>query len=374
MQDTASATIDLDAVRGNYEVVRALCPKSQIMAMVKCDAYGHGLLPVAKALSEADGLAVARLKDALALRASGVEQRILLVGTLLDGAELATCSRLDIDVTAYDEHSVSTIVSQARRTPLTVWLELDSGMRRLGLDVENFVLASKELSRHAGIRELVHSSHFSHADEEDDSETRTQLSLVAQCRARIDEAIALSVANSAALLRSDDFHADWVRPGIMLYGDNPVGMLKPLELRTAMTLRSKVIAIRTLKAGDSVGYGGNWTAERPSRIATVGLGYGDGYPRHAPNGTPVWVNGRCALLAGRVSMDSLTIDVTDIEGCGVGDDVVLWGSELPVASVAKYAGTISYELLTSAGRRVRREYSGSITRYEHERTRCHATN
>jgi alanine racemase len=364
MRDTASATIDLDAIRCNLAAVRTLCSKSRVMAMVKCDAYGHGLLPVAKALDAADGLAVARFKDALALRASGIEQRILLVGTLLDSDELAICSNLDIDVTAHDEPSVAAIACQARRTPLTVWLELDSGMCRLGLDVDGFVAAFRELSRHPGVRELVQMSHFSNADDADDSVTKSQMALVERCRSRSAAQTGLSIANSAALLRSDEFHADWVRPGIILYGDNPVCQHKPLALSTAMTLRSSIIAIRNLKVGESVGYGRTWTAERQSRIATVGIGYGDGYPRQARNGTPVWVGGGYASLAGRVSMDSLTIDLTEIGGSQVGDEVVLWGREVPVSSVASCAGTISYELLTSAGRRVRREYVGHRARYE----------
>jgi alanine racemase len=368
MKDTVTATIDLQAIRHNLAVVRALCPSSRIMAMVKCDAYGHGILPVARTLSDAEGLAVARLKDALTLRASGIEQRILLLGTLLDSGELATCSKLDIDVTAHDRGSLDAIEYQARSTPLRVWLELDSGMHRLGLDPEAFVAASRALSHHPGVRELVHMSHLSNADDIGAAITTGQLSMVEAFRSGSDGPKALSIANSAALISLRESHAEWVRPGIALYGDNPISGQIPLALRAAMTLRSRILAVRDVKAGESVGYGRTWTAERRTSIATVGAGYGDGYPRHAGNGTPVWVNGAYASLAGRVSMDSLMIDCGESAGARVGDEVILWGPEVPVGSVARCATTISYELMTSAGRRVHREYVGGAAAVMQQQT------
>jgi alanine racemase len=328
------------------------------MAMVKADAYGHGLLQVAQSLTQADGLAVARLEEALLLRKGGVSKRILLLATLLDSAELALCSDQCIDVTAHDEVSVARISAQASSTPLRVWLKLDTGMHRVGLDCDAFLRADQLMAGHPGIVELIHMTHFSCADDAGSSAMERQLSYFWKCRQMSSKA-RVSLANSAALIRNRDTHADWVRPGIMLYGVNPLSLACQLPLRQAMTLRSRVIAIRVIPTGEAVGYNRRWISERVSRIATVGVGYGDGYPRHARNGTPVWINGHLVPLVGQVSMDSLAVDVTEHEAVRVGDDVVLWGPELPVAVVAECAGTIGYHLFTSLQPRVARNYISS---------------
>ena len=355
MQNTARVLIDLSALRDNLSVARTLSPHSRIMAMIKADAYGHGLIPTAEALNSADGFAVARLHEALLLRKAGISKRILLLGTLLDRADLATCSKHDVDVTAHDGLTVECIVAQARRTPLRVWLKLDSGMHRVGLTPETFVQADRALSGHSGISELVHMTHFSHADDITTVMMERQLSCFWACHKACSEA-KVSLANSAALISRPETHADWVRPGIMLYGDNPLAAHHPVLLRPAMTVRAHVIAIRRIGSGESVGYSGRWTSSRPSLIGTIGIGYGDGYPRHAQNGTPVRINGRLVPLVGRVCMDSITVDLTDCEHVSIGDEATLWGHELPVATVANHANTISYELLTSITQRVNREY------------------
>lgn len=357
MLNTALARIDLSALQYNLRLVRDLCPGAHVMAMVKADAYGHGLLRVAETLSEADGLGVARLQEALHLRTFGIKSRILLLATPLDTAELATCSEQNIDVTAHDAASVAQIAEQARRTPLRVWLKHDSGMHRVGLSSDAFVEADRALSRHPGIIELVHMTQFSSAANPASPATDRQLLNFQKCHNESSRAL-VSLANSAALITRRDVHADWVRPGIMLYGYNPLGSDHPLRLRAVMTLTASIIAVRQIGVGESVGYDGCWTSERMSRVATVAIGYGDGYPRHAPNGTPVWVNGQIAPLVGRISMDSLTIDVTDCERVLVGDEVVLWGAELPAAWVAQCADTIPGELFSSLLPRVRRDYLG----------------
>ena len=359
MLNTVTATIDLTALAGNLEVVRRLCPRSRIMALVKADAYGHGLLPVAKALTTADGLAVARLQEALALRKSGVTQRILLLGTLLDEVGLTMCSQSRIDVTAHDAHSLGLILSQVRRGPLRVWVKLDSGMHRIGFAPEQFVQACQTLSERAGVLEVIHMTHFSNAaDLREDpgrSTGQRQMSCFVACQRR-SPAAKTSLANSEALLSAPETHADWVRPGIMLYGSNPLGAASSLRLEPVMTLRARLIAIRDIGPGESVGYGGRWTSRRASRIGTVGIGYGDGYPRHAKNGTPVSINDCLAPLVGRVSMDSLTIDLTDCGSVSIGDEVILWGPRLPCDTIAAHAETIPYELLTGLTARVSREY------------------
>ncbi len=355
MLNTASVQIDLNALRENLAVVRSLCPHSRILAMVKADAYGHGIVPVAKALAAADGLAVAHLSEARLLRGAGVTQRLLLLATLLDEAELVWCSNQGIDVTAHDQSSVAAIAAVARHAPLRVWLKLDSGMHRIGLDPGAFVEADRVLSRHAGVAELVHMTHFASAGDPDSAAMDLQLSCFRKCH-QANPAAKVSLANSAALIARPETRADWVRPGIMLYGDNPVAARQPLPLRAAMSLRAHIVAIRAIAAHESVGYHARWTSTRPSRIATVGIGYGDGYPRHAANGTPVWIDGQLAPVVGTISMDSIGVDVTDCQRASVGGVVTLWGTELPAATIAEHASTISYQLFTALSQRVNREY------------------
>lgn len=352
---TVRAQIDLGALRHNLSVVRDLCPQSRIMAMVKADAYGHGLLPTAKALDAADGFAVARLHEALTLRKAGVSQRILLLATLLDATALAQCSELKIDVTAHDSTSVELIAAQSERTPLRVWLELDSGMHRVGLTPEAFAKANETLRTRRGVLELVHLTHFSAADHASPITTNRQLACFRECRSPQFKA---SLANSAALISRPETRGDWVRPGIMLYGINPLGPVQPLPLIPSMTLKARIIAIREIQVGEYVGYNGRWCSQRPSKIGTIGVGYGDGYPRHARNGTPVLVNGIQAPLVGQVSMDSLAVDLTDFADVHVGDEATLWGTDLSAATVAECSNTIPYELFTSVQQRVSREYVG----------------
>jgi len=357
MQNTASALIDLSALRHNLDVVRRLCPDSRVMAMVKADAYGHGIVPAARALSSADGFAVARLKEALELREAGFQHRLLLLGTLLDEAELGLCSAAEIDLTVHDAGSLAAIAASAANRPLRVWLKVDCGMHRLGLDLDSFRNARRRLAALPGVTELVLMTHFSGTHEMDSPVMMRQ---IARFNAAIEghPASQVSAANSAVLIAHPALRSGWVRPGITLYGENPLAIQHPLPLRAAMSLRAIVIAVRDIEAGESVGYDGCWTAVRPSRIATVGIGYGDGYPRHAANGTPVWIRGQRVPLVGRVSMDSITIDVSDCAGVAVGDEAMLWGAELPAAIIAEWARTASYELFTGVGRRVTREYAG----------------
>jgi alanine racemase len=359
MHNTASARIDLTALRHNLQVVRTLCPHSRIMAMLKADAYGHGAVPAARALADADGFAVARLQEALRLREAGIAQRLLLLGTVLDQADLALCAEHSIDVTAHDQNSVAAIAACARQQPLRVWLELDCGMHRLGLEAAAFAEADRLLSVDHGVAELIHMTHFSSTHDMDAAVMAQQAARLAACH-ELNSESAVSAANSAVLISKPPLRCDWVRPGIMLYGENPLGDTLPVPLRAVMTLCANVIAVRDVGIGERVGYDGLWTAARASRIATVGIGYADGYPRQAGNGTPVWINGRRAGLVGRVSMDSIGIDVTDGPQVAVGDEAVLWGPQLPARAIAEYAGTVSYELFTRINQRVTRDGVVSI--------------
>jgi alanine racemase len=356
MQSTVQVRIDLAALRHNLAQVRSLCPDSQVMAMVKADAYGHGLLQVARALRDADGLAVARLDEALQLRRAGIGQRLLLLGTLLDANDLVLCSAQRIDVTAHDLDTVQRIVDIAHRAPLRVWLKLDSGMHRLGLSPEEFAQADRLLRAAPGIVELLHLTHLSSAEDFASPATDAQLAAFAAARGAAGRLPADSVANSAAIIGRAGARSAWVRPGIMLYGENPLAQSHSVPLRPVMTLSARVIALRELSAGEAVGYNGRWTSARPSRIAMLGIGYGDGYPRHAKNGTPVWIDGRTAPLVGRVSMDSIAVDVTDCERVAIGDEAQLWGPQLSASLIATWADTISYALFTGVTARVPRVY------------------
>jgi len=323
------------------------------MAVVKANGYGHGLVATAKALDAADGLAVARLQEALTLRESGIDQRLLLLATLLGTSDLETCARHDIDVVAHDAHSLNTILTQARATPLRVWLKLDSGMHRAGLDPSEFRRADALLRAHKGVVELIHMTHFASAG--DESSRARQLECFMQCHA-VNPDAPMSTANSAALIACADTRQQWVRPGIMLYGVNPLLGKSDVRLRPTMTMASYVISIRNIVAGESVGYDGRWTSTRASRIGTIGIGYGDGYPRHARNGTPILIRDRIVPLAGTVSMDSLMVDLTDHDDIAVGDEAILWGNRLPASVIAEHSGTIPYDLLACVTDRVMRVY------------------
>jgi alanine racemase len=240
--------------------------------------------------------------------------------------------------------------------PLEVWLKLNSGMNRLGMLPATFIEAHRLLEDSGNVTRLVSMSHFASAEDLGSEATRQQITLMSRISAEV-KASAISMANSAGIIAHAASHAQWIRPGIMLYGDNPLGWDHPAMLRPVMQLKSRVIALHDVPAGGAVGYHATWRAETPRRIAAVGIGYGDGYPRSLPNGTPVLIHGQRAPLCGRVSMDIISIDVSDLnEPVRIGDEVLLWGDALPPGEIATLAGTISYELFTGVAPRVPRIY------------------
>jgi alanine racemase len=351
------ATIDLAAIRHNYALAKRCAPGRQAFAVVKANAYGHGLGEVVTALSEqADGFAVASLEEAADVRALQGEARILLLEGCFEAAEYQLAAQLGLDLVLHSEQQVAQLLGASLSRPLNVWLKLDSGMHRLGLDEAALRACHGRLQGAAQVGEINVLSHFACADERGHEMTERQLEAFLDL---LDLDFAQrSLANSAAILTIPAAHMDWLRPGIMLYGATPFAELSAAELglKPAMTLSAQLIAIRQVAVGDSVGYGGAWRAQRQSRIGTVSCGYADGYPRHAPSGTPLLVRGQRVALAGRVSMDMLTVDLTDLPAAQVGDEVQLWGAQLPVDEVARAAGTIGYELLTKVTRRVPRRY------------------
>ncbi len=354
MHHATTATIDLAAIRHNLKLVKKLAPNSQVMAVIKADAYGHGLLEIANSLAEADGLAVARIEEALQLREAGIKQKVLLLGSYHDSQIFTLCSKHNIDIVIHNLEGARLLAGTSLDTAVTPWLKFNSGMHRLGLTHDKFLEAHRILVSNQTISEPIFMTHFSSPENSDLSYTEQQRDMFLAGTEPLRGAT--SLANSAAIIQHPSTHGDWVRPGIMLYGSNPVKHQQELMLQPAMTVKSKVVAIRTIAEGEGVGYNSTWRSEQPSRIATIGIGYGDGYPRHASNGTPVLVNGKRAGLVGTVSMDLITIDIT---GCGevnIGDEVILWGNALKADEVAAHANTISYQLFTSLSKRVPRHY------------------
>jgi alanine racemase len=351
------ATIDLSAIRHNLAVARRCAPGREVFAVVKANAYGHGVREVVTALhDEADGFAVASLEEAAEVRALHGEARILLLQGCFEADEYQFAAQLGLDVVLHDEQQLQQLLARALPRGLNVWLKLDSGMHRLGFTAAALRQAHGRLLGAAQVAELNLLSHFACADERGDELTEEQLG---DFLGLLDLPFTQrSLANSAAVLTIPAAHMDWLRPGIMLYGASPFADLSAAELglQAAMTLSGRLIACRQLQPGESVGYGASWRAARPSRIGTVSCGYADGYPRHAPSGTPVFIGGQRVPLVGRVSMDMLTVDRTDLPAAQVGDEVQLWGAQLPVDEVARAAGTIGYELLSKVTARVPRRY------------------
>ncbi|MGB4073833.1 alanine racemase [Pseudomonas sp.] len=354
------ATIDLSAIVHNYAVAKRCAPGRQAFAVVKANAYGHGVREVVTALHDvADGFAVASLEEAAEVRALHGTARILLLEGCFEAAEYQFAAQLGLDLVLHSEPQAQLLLAASLARPLNVWLKLDSGMHRLGFSAATLREWHGRLQAAVQVAELNLLSHFACADERGSEMTELQLE-------RFLDVLDLdfgqrSLANSAAILTIPAAHMDWLRPGIMLYGASPFTELGAAELglRPAMSLTAQLIACREVAVGETVGYGGNWRAERPSRIGTVSCGYADGYPRHAPSGTPVIVGGQRVALVGRVSMDMLTVDLTDLPAAEVGDAVELWGAQLAVDEVAQAAGTIGYELLSKVTARVPRRYRNS---------------
>jgi alanine racemase len=323
------------------------------MAVVKANAYGHGLVSTALCLSDADAFAVARMEEALALRRAGVRKPIVLLEGVFTAEQLAEAAHHNLEIVVHEREQLSLLENYSGVHRFAVWLKIDTGMNRLGFRPQQ-VEAALALLAGMGDRLLALRlmTHFASADEHDNPLTARQLERFAALTQ--GRSVARSLANSAAVFACPAAHAEWVRPGLALYGVSPFAQEvgSTLGLTAAMRLISTVIAVRDVPAGETVGYGATWRTARDSRVAIIAAGYGDGLPRSLPNGTPVLVNGRRAALAGRVSMDMIALDVTGNNPVQVGDTALLWGPELPVEEVAAHAGTISYELLCGMSQRV----------------------
>jgi alanine racemase len=351
------AIIDSSALRHNLAVVRKQAPHSKTMAVIKANAYGHGIVPTARALIGADAFGVARLPEALALREHGLGRRIVLLEGVFALDELDAVATHGLEVVIHSFEQLALLRSWHGAKQLHVWLKVDTGMNRLGFRLSDFANAWQQVSACGSIAATPRlMTHLACADERDNSVTQAQLEKFRG----IADALGLerSAANSAGLLAWPDARMEWVRPGLMLYGISPFenSEAREFDLRPAMTLLTPLIAVREVNAGEQVGYGGTWCAPRDGRIGIAAIGYGDGYPRQIASGSPVIVNNCECSIAGRVSMDMIAIDLTRSPGARVGDEVTLWGHGLSVERMAACAGTIPYELVCGISQRVAVEY------------------
>ncbi len=353
----ARALIDLEALRHNYRLAREISG-ARALAVVKADAYGHGATRCAAALEgEADGFAVACIEEALELRYAGIRKPILLLEGFFEESELGLIDQHQLWCVVHATWQVEAIERARPARPLQVWLKLDSGMHRVGLHPAEYRDAHARLLVSGKVDKIVLMSHFARADELDCPRSEEQVALFEQARAGLQAEV--SLRNSPAILGWPTIASDWVRPGIMLYGATPFeqDQAEAARLRPVMTLESKIISVRELPAGEPVGYGARFVAERPTRVGVVAMGYADGYPRHAATGTPIMVDGQMTRLIGRVSMDMLTVDLTDLPGAGLGSRVELWGRNVSASAVAYGCGSIPYQLFCNL-KRVPRLYSG----------------
>lgn len=345
------AQIDLAALKHNLSVVRHHAPRSKILVVVKSNGYGHGLLRIAKTLSTADGFAVLGIEEAVILREAGFNGRIMLLEGLFSADEVPVASQCELTVVVHRFDQIAMIEAEKPGLKLDVAIKINTGMNRLGFDPASFTKALAQLRSSSYVKNITLMTHFATADDQAGVQDQLQIFNLTTSSQNLES----SLANSAAILRYPETHTEWVRPGIMIYGGTPFAdtSARELGLMPAMTLQSEIIAIQHLKSGDRVGYGGVFCAQREMRIGIIACGYADGYLRHAFTGTPVCVAGKMTTTVGRVSMDMMYADLTQIPEADVGSPVVLWGKGLPVEDVAKTVGTVNYELLCALASRVR---------------------
>jgi alanine racemase len=348
--------IDHGALRHNLHLVRRAAPGRRVMAVVKADGYGHGVTRVARTLAAAgaDGFGVASPAEAEILRRGGIHQPITLLEGHFEDADLDRVAQLGLGLMIHHQWQVQSLMRARPRRPVRVWIKVDTGMHRLGFVPEELPAVVRRLGSCAAVAApLGLASHLACADQPDNADTQRQIRRFGSLSRGWPGV--LSLANSAAVLAWPAAQVGWLRPGIMLYGVSPFPdrAASGHGLRPVMHFRSRLIAVRRCAAGDRIGYGGTWVCPEPMPVGVVAAGYGDGYPRHAPSGTPVLVGGTRVPLIGRVSMDMIGVDLRPRSEAKVGDPVVLWGEGLPVEEIAAAAGTIAYELLCLVTPRVR---------------------
>ncbi|HEX4618551.1 MAG TPA: alanine racemase [Steroidobacteraceae bacterium] len=347
------AVIEPRALRHNLTTIRERARRARVMAVVKANAYGHGLVPTALALPEADAFAVARLEEGLALRAAGITQPIVLLEGVFTAEQLLQAARHGFDLVVHDALQVELLEEMTGSHRFVLWIKIDTGMNRLGFPPRAFAGALERVRRlKPPPLEIRLLTHLACADEPDNRMTNEQLTRFRETTRGLDYAV--SIANSAGIFGNAQLNGDWVRPGLALYGASPLATSSAaqLGLEPVMSLESSVIALRSVTQGETVGYGAAWTAPRATLIAIIAAGYGDGLPRGLPGGTPVLIGAVRAPIVGRVSMDMIAVDVAGVPDVQVGTAALLWGPGLAVEEIARHAGTIPYELLCSVSQRV----------------------
>lgn len=353
MTPAAYAVLNLDAVQHNLAKVRDIAPNSKIMAVIKANGYGHGLLRIAEALRDVDAFAVARVDEGIRLRKAGFQNRIAVLEGFTCSEELDDFLEYRLDAIVHCDLQIDLLAARNEHEQLAVWLKLDSGMNRLGFKAKEFAAAYQHLEQCSIIKRPINLiTHFANADDKNDPKTQQQIDCFNTLTA--DYPGERSMANSAGILGWPSSITDWLRPGVLLYGISPFADItgEKLGLKPVMELHSRLIAVKQLEQGDSVGYSGSWVCQQPTTLGVVAIGYGDGYPRYAKIGTPVLVNGKRVPLIGRVSMDMLTVDLASQPHAKPGDPVTLWGNGLPIEEIAQFAGTIPYTLVCGITPRV----------------------
>lgn len=354
------ATIDLNALSHNFNVIKNLIdPDTQIMAMVKANAYGHGLIDVARHLADANAFGVATLPEAIKLRNAGILQNIFVLCGFRTIDELELFSGYGLTAVVHHVDQIKWLSSVKLNNPISVWLKVDTGMHRLGVSPEEFPEAVKQLKTQVNVKQpFGMMTHLASADADKDF-TNRQLNLFEALTQNFDNP--KSIANSAGILAFKSAHQHLVRPGIILYGVSPFADKtgRDLGLKPVMTFSSSLVAYKKVKRGEYVGYGCAWRAPQDLMVGVVTAGYGDGYPRHMQPGAYVLMKGKPCLIIGHISMDLLAIDITQVSSPAIGDRIILWGEELPAEQVAKTSGTIAYELFCQLTERVAKEVSPS---------------
>lgn len=356
MTRATRATINLRALQHNLTVARRHAPNSRLMAIIKANGYGHGMVEVAQALDDADAFGVACIDEAITLREAGIPQPIVLLEGFVRGDALGLIDGYQLQPVIHHPEQIA-ILEQTPGPALDVWLKVDTGMHRLGITPQAIPAMLTRLLNCPRVASVRLMTHLANADDREDDYTLEQ---IRRFEALDDLSVAArSIANSAGLLGWPQSASDWARPGIMLYGASPFinSVGEQQDLRPVMTLRSQLIAVNRHGAGDPIGYGGSWRCPEAMPVGVVAIGYGDGYPRHVPSGTPVLLNSKRVPIVGRVSMDMLCLDLRECPDAAIGDEVILWGEGLPVEEIATAAGTIGYELLCKVTSRVGFDYT-----------------
>ena len=349
MITNSECIINYQAIEFNLAKVKQLAPKSKVLAIIKADAYGHGQLKVARHLDQADALAVVYVEQAKALRNAGIKQPIVLIYGVNDCKQMQMAIDIGCDLVIHHPYQLALLQQLPRHERMRIWLKIDTGMHRLGFEAEQTDYLIKQIKQSPGIKDIILMSHLATAEVPNCSHCQQQIQLFEQLTSQLP--YEKSLLNSAGIIAYPKHQLDWVRPGLLLYGASPFADQTgaALGLQSSMHVRARITSIKTIKKGEKIGYGGVPIGSHDRMVATVGIGYAEGYPRHAQSNTPVLVRDTICHLIGRVSMNMLAIDISHCSHCQIGDWVTLWGEQLPIEMVAKHSNSITHEIMCRMG-------------------------